>query len=586
MPIKSTISISGMHCKSCEIMIEKELKKIHGITAVHVNHQTGVARIKHTEPLKTDEVRAAVEAAGYQLGKAQKLPWFSNQAQDYINLLWAALILGAAFYAARGLGLFELNVDTTDMGFLVVLLIGLVAGISTCMALVGGLVLALSARHAEIHPEATAKQKFRPHLYFNLGRILGYGFLGGLIGLLGAAVTPSIGTLGIMTILVGIVMIFLGLKLIEIFPALRNKSLTLPKFISERLGLQNETREYSHKSAFITGALTFFLPCGFTQAMQLYAVSTGSFFKGATVMALFALGTAPGLIGIGWLSSAFKGQKARLFFAVAGLAVILLGGVNITNGSQLMGGISGIFGNKNATTLNTPSVSAESETQSKLETQIVRMTEDYDGYSPNQFTIKKGKPVKWIIDAKNIYTCASQLIMPSMGIQKSLNPGENVILFTPTKTGEIPFSCSMGMYRGKFIVTDDDSAAVPATTTAPIASSGGGCSMMGGSRPVAQTAPDPKINLADAQVIKSDYTQSYGLTPYEFTVKKEKPVKWVINMKEPPAGCMRAIVISELGVSQPNPDSGEMTVVFQPKEAGDLNVTCAMGMQRALIHVI
>lgn len=442
MSKKMFVPISGMHCRSCEIMIEKELKKIHGVTAVTVNHQTGFAKISHLEPLAMADVRTAVETAGYQIGQAEKLPWLSHRKEDYENLIWAAVILLSLFYAARGLGLFQLNVNTSEMGLLVVLLIGLVAGISTCMALVGGLVLALSARHAESHPEATTRQKFRPHLYFNLGRVLGYGFLGGVIGWLGAAVTPSVGALGLMTMLVGLVMILLGLKLIEIFPALRNKSLTLPKFISQKLGLHEETREYSHKSAFITGALTFFLPCGFTQAMQLYAISTGNFWIGAAVMAFFALGTAPGLIGIGWLSSAFKGQKARLFFAVAGLAVILLGGFNIANGSRLIGGIGA--GDNNA-----PAAIA-----STAEAQEARMTADYYGYLPRQLTVKKGVPVKWIIDAKTIYTCASQLVMPSMGIQRSLEEGENIIYFTPTKTGTIPFSCSMGMYRGRFVVTD------------------------------------------------------------------------------------------------------------------------------------
>ncbi len=87
-------------------------------------------------------------------------------------------------------------------------------------------------------------------------------------------------------------------------------------------------------------------------------------------------------------------------------------------------------------------------------------------------------------------------------------------------------------------------------------------------------------------MIRSEYTQSYGLDPYEFTVEKGRPVQWLIAMKEPPAGCMRHIVIRELGVAQANPESGEMSVVFQPKTTGDLNVTCAMGMLRAIIHVI
>jgi len=105
---------------------------------------------------------------------------------------------------------------------------------------------------------------------------------------------------------------------------------------SRLLGMRKENKEYSHKSALVAGAMTFFLPCGFTQAMQLYAVSTGSITKGALIMMLFALGTAPGLLGVGGLSSVFKGQKAKLFFMASGIAVIILGIFNISNASKLV----------------------------------------------------------------------------------------------------------------------------------------------------------------------------------------------------------------------------------------------------------
>ncbi|MDR2416217.1 MAG: sulfite exporter TauE/SafE family protein [Candidatus Peribacteria bacterium] len=39
--------------------------------------------------------------------------------------------------------------------------------------------------------------------------------------------------------------------------------------------------------------MTFFVPCGFTFAMQLYAMQTGSFLSGGVVMLLFAVGTLP-----------------------------------------------------------------------------------------------------------------------------------------------------------------------------------------------------------------------------------------------------------------------------------------------------
>ena len=430
-----------MHCASCEILVGEELKKIAGVGSVYVDQKKAVAIVKYPETVEINDrdIIKAVQQAGYEVGRKQKLPWISKTPSDYKDLARAAGILFVLYLLVKWFNVLNFDINSPNSGVAVALLVGLVAGISTCMALIGGLVLGLAARHAEQHPEATSAQKFRPHIYFNIGRILGFAVLGGFIGLIGQAFKPSNNLLGFLTVLIGGVMIFFGLKLIEIFPALRDKSITLPSGIARLFGLHKEVKEYSHKGAMIMGALTFFLPCGFTQAMQLYAVSTGNFWQGAAIMGLFAIGTAPGLLGIGGLTSVFKGRKARIFFMTAGLAVILLGWVNITNGSRL-------FGSRIDKSGTVPVVDQN--------VQEVRMNQLRNGYSPNIFTIKKGQPVKWIITSATSLSCAAYLVVPKYGISKSLRVGENIITFTPTQVGEIPFSCSMGMYRGKFIVVE------------------------------------------------------------------------------------------------------------------------------------
>jgi plastocyanin len=88
----------------------------------------------------------------------------------------------------------------------------------------------------------------------------------------------------------------------------------------------------------------------------------------------------------------------------------------------------------------------------KSGTQVVNMTQMPGGYKPNQFTVKVGVPVKWVIDAQNPDTCSGSIMMQSENIKKDLVLGENVIEFTPKKTGDMRFSCIMGMYSGKFTV--------------------------------------------------------------------------------------------------------------------------------------
>ena len=108
-------------------------------------------------------------------------------------------------------------------------------------------------------------------------------------------------------------MLLIGLQLLELFPRLSAWKLMLPKSIARVLGIQAYTKkEYSHTRAMALGASTFFLPCGFTQAVQLYVVTAASPFVGAVTMGAFALGTAPGLLGIGGIAAAAAAPSATI----------------------------------------------------------------------------------------------------------------------------------------------------------------------------------------------------------------------------------------------------------------------------------
>lgn len=243
-------------------------------------------------------------------------------------------------------------------------------------------------------------------------------------------------------------MFYMGLKLTGISPRIANTSFTLPKKIGRALGMSETDGKYSHGGTLVAGALTFFLPCGFTQAMQLYAITTGNFASGALVMFLFALGTMPGLLGIGAITSVLQGKKAITFFRFVGVVLVVLGFVNITNGAAL-GGLN----------LQLPSFSAGQSDPGQIAMiengeQVVNMAQLANGYRPNVFTVRKGIPVKWVIDSKSAYTCAASIRMPAMNIGQFLQAGENVIRFTPTQTGPIRFTCGMGMYSGNFNVVD------------------------------------------------------------------------------------------------------------------------------------
>ncbi|HOX40866.1 MAG TPA: sulfite exporter TauE/SafE family protein [bacterium] len=452
---KITVPIKGMHCRSCELLVEEKLLAIPGVKSVRVNFKKKSADIYFKNQLSSAVIASAVTEAGYAVGLDEKGRWLTQDSAIYRDVAYGGVCLLVLYFLVRALGLFQISVGSSSNpgSLVVVLLIGLTAGVSTCMALVGGLVLGISAKFAEKHPEASAFQKFRPHLFFNLGRISSYFVFGGLIGLAGKAFQLSGPTLGFLTILVGLVMLVVGLQLTELSPKLAGISLTLPSSIGKRLGIKTQhEKEYSHTGALTAGALTFFLPCGFTQAMQLYAMSTGSFMRGALIMAIFAIGTMPGLLGIGGLTAVMKGLFAKRFFKFAGMLVTILAVINISNGLNLTGVTAKIF-NISFGSSDGGSATAGKDLPPVVDGyQVVKMTQESGGYSPNSFTVQKDVPVRWIISSVDSNSCAASIYSKAINLRKFLKEGENVVEFTPKETGTIAFSCSMGMYTGKIKV--------------------------------------------------------------------------------------------------------------------------------------
>ena len=158
-----------MHCRSCEILVEDNIvSKVQGVKKVDVNYHKGIVKVYYNQQNISDgQIRKAIEDSGYSMGIGLKESFLSKDSMTYIELFFAGGVLLFIYFLMKIFGLFNLSYGFSDSpGLVVVLLIGLTAGISTCMALVGGIVLGISARHAALHPEATPVQKFRPHLFF------------------------------------------------------------------------------------------------------------------------------------------------------------------------------------------------------------------------------------------------------------------------------------------------------------------------------------------------------------------------------------------------------------------------------------
>lgn len=430
---RSVIDIKGMHCTSCELLIEDELLSVPNVKKATVNHVKGCATIYFNGTLNDKRVSAAIQKAGYTIGKEER-PVFSRNIEDYKEFGIAVSAFVIVWSIAYTNGWFTINTSSlTDYASLpIVLLIGLTAGISTCMALVGGLVLGASARFSQQHPTATRLQKFTPHILFNAGRIFSFFVFGGIIGYAGSFMTFSPGILGSLIIIVGIVMTFLGAQLINLFPFMSGLSVTMPKRISSLFGIRNQN------NPAILGGLTFFLPCGFTQAMQLYAMSTGSALTGALTMGVFAIGTAPGLLAVGGLTSVVQGLVGRIFFKFAGVVVIAMALFNITNGIRLTGGSV------------LPAVSGEEERIQ--DRQLITATYSAkDGFQPKELTVQAGVPTRLEVEAFDAGAgCMGSITLP--GLSKKIDifkkGAKTVFEFTTPRPGEYTIACAMGLPHG------------------------------------------------------------------------------------------------------------------------------------------
>jgi sulfite exporter TauE/SafE/copper chaperone CopZ len=443
----TTYRIDGMTCASCELLLELRLKAVPGIKNVDIDHKTGLARIS-ADPRHApdrDRIEAVVRKAGYVLSD-DPLPVAAvadPARRKWLEIGGSLLVIFALFKLIQTFDLVSLAPSTSGaLSLGGVLIIGLVAGMSSCLAVTGGLLLALAAKHNEMHQAETAWQKFKPLLHFNMGRLASYFVLGGLVGVLGRSITLSTRTTGYLNIIIAVAMLYLALSILQIIPK-GSFPIRPPKRLSRRIAGLSESEHPAAPLAL--GALTFFLPCGFTQSLQLVALASGSFLSGALTMFIFALGTLPALLSISAVSSAARGVSFRLFLRFAGTLVFFLALFNLNNGFALAG----------INLASAPSQSAPTgvlSPQMSVNAQVVDMKVTPSGYEPSNLTIRAGVPVQWNVDGTGAVGCASILTIPSLGITKDLGKGPNVIEFTAPQPGPLAFMCSMGMVRGYFTV--------------------------------------------------------------------------------------------------------------------------------------
>lgn len=459
------ILVKGMTCSSCEKVIRKQAKSVEGVGEFDID-ASGKGRVRFdSSKTDIDVILDKIEEKGYSCFILEK----SGNKFGWLGLILAiAGVLVLGYFLLQLSDKVQLPQISPSMSYGLLFLVGLLTGFH-CVAMCGGFVVSYTAKNAQ-----EGRSSHKSHFAYGVGKLISYTLIGAGFGFIGSvfAFTPLMR--GIAGIVAGLFLVVFGLNMLNVFPVLKKIRLSTPSFVSRFVGHKSK-----NSSPFVIGLLNgLMIACGPLQAIYIMAAGTGSVVEGAKLLFVFGLGTLPVMLGFGYLTSFISSKMANKILRASGVVVIILGLIMVNRGLALTGtGYDvGSF---------IPGVSGEAVINNvKDGVQEIRMDVLASGWSPDKFVLKKGVPVKWIIDGKEITGCNNAIQVPKLGLEFDIKPGVQVIEFTPNEEGVIPFTCWMGMITGKFIVKDDidlaDDAVVQKELDSVQVPQGGSCGMGGG----------------------------------------------------------------------------------------------------------
>jgi len=575
--------IEGMHCPACEILIEKKLIALPNVHSVEASTSKERAVVEYEGRAPgVGELNKLFKPEGYSVMLNPPPVERASRGMSLAKIAIAVIVAAVLIVLLQKAGLTRLVTVNSKSSLPVFLLLGLVAGFSSCAALVGGIVLSMSKQWGEIYsPDDPLKKRFEPHLLFNVGRLISFALLGALLALIvgGLRLTPTFSAL--LVIAISIVMVVLALQMLGV-RFMQRFQFTMPKSVTRYVA--DEAHFKGRYMPFAMGALTFFVPCGFAITAQSFALLSGNPLQGGLIMLFFALGTLPMLLIIGFSSVKFleKPKLAASFLKVAGVLVLFFALFNINN--QLV-----VLNAPNLGDLFSPA-SAPSSAQAAVQLpplvggkQVVRMGASASGYSPNYLTVKAGTPVRWEIKDMGTSGCTNAVISQSLfSGQIALTPGKTSVKeFTPAKAGKYKFSCWMGMVTGTFNVVSSNTKTAGSFPTAKAPSSAPAPSQPSGAGSAASLPPI----VSGKQVLNTEGSAS-GYSPSRLKVQVGVPVSWQIK-NTGASGCTGAIKADTLFKGQVQLTPGQTTVQeFTPKKVGRFRFSCWMGMVNGYIDVV
>ncbi len=425
--------VLGMHCKACVLMTESELEDLSQVSRAKSSLESNTVEVTgdfggKSESEVAEELTIVLAQKGYSLSTERSVR--TNAASEFMTAVPIALAFIIGFLFLQKAGLVNL-VGGGRVTYGTAFVVGIIASLSTCMAVVGGLVLSMSATFAK------EGDRFRPQALFHLGRIVSFFVFGGVIGALGTVFQISGGASLVISLVVAAVMLILGVNLLDVFPWAKKLQPAMPKFLARHaLGAAKANHTLT---PLVVGVATFFLPCGFTQSMQIYTLTTGTFLKGGLTMLSFALGTLPVLALVSFSSSGVQNSpRAGIFFKSAGLIVIVFAIFNFMNALTAAGRVS------------VPSVQAPVADNVSLVSgkQVVEIRVK-GGYTPQTSEARAAINTTLRFETSGTFDCSSSIVIPSLNIRQTLPATGSTDIEIPAQRAGTTLngSCAMGMYH-------------------------------------------------------------------------------------------------------------------------------------------
>lgn len=422
---KIRFAVSGMHCSSCEALIEERVSRLPGVKSVSVSRGDGSLEVGLAEGAKIDasKINDLFPEDDYSFSSDLNAVQKPKDAALIVLLFGAAVAAALVAFKSQAPAIDATNSLMSFAGF------GLAAGFSTCAALVGGLLLSVSKRWAGAFSGSSA---VLPGALFNVGRLLGFALFGGFLGFLGNRIAGLTGAAPYVSIAVSLVIAASALRIAGV-------SLPLPKLKIARRIIASEAKSgISRYEPAALGALSFFIPCGFTAAAQAAAIGSADPFRGASIMFFFALGTLLPLLAIGAFGQKVFGGKgfSGIFSKATAALLIVFASWNATAQFNLI----------RAET----SASFAGDVRPTGKTEVIKTEVGRNGYSPNVLKVSSGSNVRWEIKNASGTGCTSSMVAPGI-FKGTLNIplGRTVVKeFVAPEPGVYRFSCWMGMYSG------------------------------------------------------------------------------------------------------------------------------------------